>query len=148
MSLNVALALLMMAAAGVALAVQAPLNAGLSRSLGSPFGAAALSFGVGFALLLAVALAIGDGANLMRLAQTPPVLLLGGFLGAFYVVSTVLSVPLLGVLTTTGMLILGQMAGALLLDHIGAFGAPLRELSPLRLLAAAMVAGGVILSRW
>lgn len=148
MTTNGIIALLLMAAAGMALAVQAPMNAGLSRSLGSPVAAAAVSFGVGFGLLIIVTLSIGDGPGLLRLAQAPAWLMAGGVLGAFYVFAALWSVPVLGVLTTTGMLILGQMAGALLLDHVGAFGVTVRDLSPVRILAALMVAGGVVLSRW
>ena len=148
MTANVAAALLMMAVAGLAMSIQAPVNAGLSRSIGSPVAAAAISFGVGFVLLVAVTLATGDGPSLLRLGVTPWVGLLGGVVGAFYVFSALWSVSVLGVLTTTSMMILGQMTGSLLLDHYGAFGFVARELSPIRVLAAAMVAGGVILSRW
>ena len=58
------------------------------------------------------------------------------------------SVPVLGVLTTTAALILGQMVGAMVLDYIGAFGIAARDLSWTRLTAALLVGAGVILSRF
>ena len=147
MSNTTLIALALMAASGVAIAVQAPLNAMLGRGIGSPMGAAAISFGVGFIVLLALTLIIGDGASLTRLGAVPLWLLIGGAMGALYVFSALWSVPVLGVLTATTMLILGQMVAALLLDHFGAFGLPAQALSPTRLMAAALVAGGVVLSR-
>lgn len=148
MSNNVLFALALMAVSGVAIAVQAPLNAALGRSVGSAVAAAAVSFGIGFVLLLVLAVLIGDGAAFARLGTTPLWMMTGGALGALYVLSAIWSVPLLGVLTITTMLILGQMCAALLLDYFGAFGLPHRDISLTRVIAALMVAGGVILSRW
>ncbi|MCQ0093181.1 DMT family transporter [Roseovarius sp. M141] len=139
---------ILMAIAGGMVATQAPINAALGRGIGSPIGAATLSFGVGFVILLVVSVLIGDGPNLLRFARVPMWMLVGGALGAVYVFAALWSVPKLGVLTTTTLMIFGQMGAALLLDHIGAFGVAQHSVSPLRLLSAALVAGGVILSRW
>jgi transporter family-2 protein len=137
-----------MAVAGLAVAIQAPLNSALGRSIESSVAAAAVSFGVGFvALVLLVALS-GDSAAFARAALAPRWLLLGGLLGAFFVWASLWSVPVLGVLTTTAALILGQMVGAMVLDYIGAFGIAARDLSWTRLTAALLVGTGVILSRF
>ena len=141
------LALIFMALAGLAVAIQAPLNSALGRTIESSI-AAAVSFGVGFvALVLLVALS-GDSAAFGRAALAPRWLLLGGLLGAFFVWASLWSVPVLGVLTTTAALILGQMVGAMVLDYIGAFGIAARDLSWTRLTAALLVGAGVILSRF
>ena len=137
-----------MAASGVAIAVQAPMNAALGRAIGSPMGAAAVSFGIGFVILIGLTIMLGDSASLAKLREVPLWLLLGGALGAAYVFSALWSVPILGVLTAMSMLILGQMVAALVLDYIGAFGVPQKEISPARILAAALVAAGVVLSRY
>ena len=142
------LALIFMALAGLAVAIQAPLNSALGRTIESSLTAAAVSFGVGFvALVLLVALS-GDSAAFGRAALAPRWLLLGGLLGAFFVWASLWSVPVLGVLTTTAALILGQMVGAMVLDYIGAFGIAARDLSWPRLTAALLVGAGVILSRF
>lgn len=142
------LALILMAVAGLAVAIQAPLNSALGRTIDSSVAAAAVSFGVGFvALVLLVALS-GDSATFGRAALAPRWLLIGGLLGAFFVWASLWSVPVLGVLTTTAALILGQMVGAMVLDYIGAFGIAARDLSWTRLTAALLVGAGVILSRF
>jgi transporter family-2 protein len=142
------LALILMAVAGLAVAIQAPLNSALGRTIDSSVAAAAVSFGVGFvALVLLVALS-GDSAAFGRAALAPRWLLLGGLLGAFFVWASLWSVPVLGVLTTAATLILGQIVGAMVLDYIGAFGIAARDLSWTRLTAALLVGSGVILSRF
>lgn len=142
------LALILMAVAGLAVAIQAPLNAALGRSIDSSVAAAAVSFGVGFVTLVLLAALSGDSAAFGRAALASRWLLLGGLLGAFFVWASLWSVPVLGVLTTTAALILGQMVGAMVLDYIGAFGIAARDLSWTRLTAAFLVGAGVILSRF
>jgi transporter family-2 protein len=56
-------------------------------------------------------------------------------------------VPRLGVVTMIAALILGQLVGAIILDAVGAFGLPVKEIGWQRIVAVALVAGGVILSR-
>jgi transporter family-2 protein len=134
-------------AAGIGFAIQAPLNASLGRVLGSGVAAAAVSFGVGFAALLALTLAFGHGAAFTRLAGAPPVLWLGGLLGAAVVWSMLWSVTTIGILTAFAALLLGQLSAALVLDAMGAFGAPVTPITWTRLLALILVGGGLILSR-
>lgn len=58
---NQALAILATVLAGGFIALQAPINAGLGRAVGSPIAAASISFGVGTAALVAVTLLLGGG---------------------------------------------------------------------------------------
>ena len=141
-------AIALVTVAGAAIALQSPLNAALGRHIASSLGAATVSFGVGFALLLIVTIAYGDGGRLLDAAHAPRVLLTGGILGAFLVWATLSSVTVLGVLTMSAVLILGQIAAALVIDHMGLFGVAAREVSLTRLLAAGLVAAGVVLSRY
>lgn len=144
--MTVILPLLAVVLGGVAVAVQAPLNAALSRSLGAPLPAAAVSFGVGFVLLLGLSLATSP-AGFARLASVPLWQLAGGILGAWYVWAVIWGLPALGAVSAIAALILGQMAAALVLDAIGAFGMTVQAITPQRLLAAGLVAAGLVLSR-
>jgi transporter family-2 protein len=132
---------------GVAIAVQAPINAALGRGLGGPVPAAAVSFGVGFLVLVAVSLLQGQGAAYLKLPQMPVWTLLGGVLGAWYVFAAVWGVSSLGVVTLVAALVLGQMAAALVIDATGILGMAVRDITPTRIAAAAMVLGGLVLSR-
>jgi bacterial/archaeal transporter family-2 protein len=132
---------------GIALAVQAPLNAALARSLASPVAAAAVSFGGGFIILLALTLLTAGTAPLLGLPKAPLWQWFGGALGAFYVWAVITAVPGLGVVTAIAALILGQMVTALIIDATGAFGMSVREIGWQRLLAVALVTVGLVLSR-
>ena len=147
MNWNVLAPLAVVSVGGVAVAVQAPVNSALSRAIGNNLFAATISFGVGFVLLLALSTARGAVPTLGDLRAAPWWAWLGGVLGALYVWSAIYSVPKLGVVTMIATLILGQLVGAIVLDAIGAFGLPVKEIGWQRILAIVMVAGGVILSR-
>ncbi len=134
-------------AAGLGFAVQAPLNAALGRGIGGGLAAAAISFGVGFAALLALTFAFGQGPAFGRATAMPLHYWAGGLLGAFVVWAMLWSVPAIGILTAISALLLGQLSAALLLDAVGAFAAPVHPITPTRVLAVALVTGGLILSR-
>lgn len=134
--------------AGACISLQAPLNAALGRAVQSPLVAAAISFGVGFVLLTLLALMLGEGRGFADAVKQDWRLWLGGVLGAFYVWTIVWAMPRMGVLTATCALALGQMVAALALDRMGAFGLPIREISLPRILAALMVGGGIVISRF
>ncbi len=132
---------------GTASAMQAPINAALARELGGTIPAVVVSFGVGFLVLLVVALVQGHGAAFLKLPQVPVWMLFGGCLGAWFVLSSVWGVSTLGVLTLAAALILGQMTAAMVIDATGALGVTAREITPTRIAAAGLVMAGLLLSR-
>lgn len=141
-------AVVLVVLAGACISLQAPINAALGRAVHSPLVAAAISFGVGFALLTLFSLAMGEGRSYASALRQDWRLWLGGVLGAFYVWTIIWTLPRMGVLTAICALALGQMLAAIVLDRLGAFGMPVREVSVPRLLAAVMVGGGLVLSRF
>lgn len=140
--------LLATVAAGVAITMQAPINARLSAHAGDGMAAAAISFGVGLALLVALTAFRGAIPSVERLAGVPWWAWTGGLFGAGYVWAALWSVGSLGAITLAAALILGQMVAALLVDATGAFGLDVREITPQRFAAVALVAAGVVLSRF
>jgi len=133
---------------GVAIAVQAPINAALGRGLGAPVPAAAVSFAVGFLVLVAVSLVQGQGGAYLKLNQVPMWTLAGGFLGAWYVFAAVWGVSTLGVVTLVAAMVFGQMAAALVIDATGILGMAVREITLTRVAAAGLVMAGLVLSRF
>jgi transporter family-2 protein len=140
-------AILATLAGGFAVALQAPINGRLSAGLGDSIAAAAVSFAVGFATLALLTLMRGAVPAADRWAAMPWWAWVGGALGAFFVWSTTWSVGRLGVVTLVSAVILGQMAAALVIDAVGAFGLPAREITAQRLAAVGLVAAGLVLSR-
>jgi transporter family-2 protein len=133
--------------AGAALAVQAPINAALSRGLGDATLASAASFLVGFLVMAAVCALRGAWPGAGAVGQVPLWAWVGGSMGAFYITVLIVAVPLTGALTAAAATILGQMVMAMLLDRFGAFGMLVQEITWQRLAGLAMVLGGLVLSR-
>lgn len=131
---------------GAALAFQAPINAALATSIGDPVWAAAISFGVGFVLLSAIAIIRGTSPSLRQFQGIPWWALTGGALGAIWVLAAIWSVPKLGVVTMFSAMILGQMIAALAIDSAGMLGLAVRDISAARVASLGFVAIGVLLS--
>ncbi|WP_294620331.1 DMT family transporter [uncultured Roseovarius sp.] len=148
MSSTYVMALGLAAAAGVAISLQNPINAGLARHIGSSLGATTICFAVGLIALVIATTLFGQWPEVMQSPQAPLILLSGGLMGAFLVWAALYSVPILGVLTLVAVLILGQIVAALVIDHFGLFGLEAQAISLNRVLAAALVLAGVILSRF
>ncbi|MDP2086488.1 MAG: DMT family transporter [Gemmobacter sp.] len=144
---TIILALAALMAAGAALSVQAPINAALARGLGDPIVAACANFLVGFVVLLAVCLVRGVGPQAGALTLTPVWAWVGGALGACYVVALIWSVPQTGALTAAATVIFAQLAAALALDRIGAFGLTVQDITWQRLAGLGLVMAGLLLSR-
>jgi transporter family-2 protein len=139
-------AYLITALVGAALAVQVGLNAIVRVQVGSAAGAALSNFVVGTAAL-AVALLVtrapvpsGD-----QLAGLPWWAWLAGLAGATYVASSAVIGPMIGGAAFIALIVAGQMIGAMMLDHYGALGFPVRPVDGMRLAGAALVVLGVVL---
>jgi transporter family-2 protein len=52
------------------------------------------------------------------------------------------------VATTIALLIAGQLAAALIVDHFGWLGVPVRPVNPYRVLGGGCLLAGVLLIRW
>lgn len=147
MNLSILLPFLGIVAGGAMLAAQAPVNASLARAVGDPLLAACISFGIGFLALSVIGLARGAWPTGAALAGAPWWSWLGGVLGAFYVAVVIWGVPKLGAVSMIAALVFGQLVAALVLDALGAFGLPVHAVSWQRLLAAALIFSGLLLSR-
>jgi bacterial/archaeal transporter family-2 protein len=132
--------------AGVVLIVQVGVNSSLRGAVGSPVMAALISFLVGSAGLLVFLLLMRvRWPDRAQLTAAPAWAWLGGLLGAFYVVSTIIVGPRLGAAALLALIVLGQLVTSLLVDNFGWLGFPEQPLTPLRLLGALMLFGGVLL---
>lgn len=133
--------------AGAMVALQAPTNAMLAKAGGSAVLAALISFAVGTAALLAVWLMSGNRPGTSAFAGLPWYAWIGGLYGAVFVAVAAYAAPKIGVASLITIGIAGQIAMALLLDHIGAMGLPRDQISIGRVLGALLVLVGVVLVR-
>ena len=134
--------------AGAMMPTQAAINSKLSTYVQSPVLSAFFSFIVGVIALLLYILVSGIPlSQLNGIKNAPPISLLGGICGAFFVTSAVICVPRLGIALTFSILILGQMLITLPIDHFGFLGVPIKEINLPRILGVILVIIGVFLIR-
>ena len=135
-------------AAGAMLPFQAGMNARLAHFVESPIRASLVSFVVGTVVLLVLSIAIFKPLpSGSKLAGAPWWVWVGGVLGAFYVVVTVVSAPRVGAATLIAALIAGQMVASLVVDHFGWVGFPVHHVSAGRVVGLVLLFAGVLLVR-
>jgi transporter family-2 protein len=133
---------------GALIAMQPLMNAVLARATGSPFGAAAISILVAFMGAMVMILVTGRGdTSRAALASVPWWIYLAGLTGTAFVAGGVVIAPVTGALLFFLCIIAGQLLGATLADHFGAFGLDIRPTSLPRLAGIALVLAGVVLVR-
>lgn len=131
---------------GLALPLQAGINAELRTWLGHPLQAALISFTVGTSALVVLVLTMGlSWSNVSSLGRAPWWVWFGGLLGATYVSMTIVLAPRLGAATMIGAAMAGQLIGSLVMDHYGIVGYSVRSISFERILGAVLLLVGVIL---
>jgi bacterial/archaeal transporter family-2 protein len=141
-------ALALATAIGGAVAVQAPLNSILGRSVGA-LPATVIAFTVGLAAVLAVSVVAGSVGGLAHAGDAPWWALIGGgLLGAIYVASIVWTVRALGAGGLTAATISGQLALALVIDHFGWLGVERQPITVAKLAGLALLAAGTWLIVW
>jgi transporter family-2 protein len=132
--------------AGALMPVQAGVNAKLRVFLGDAVTASLVSFAVGTLALLAYMLvARTPWPPVAAAAAAPWWSWLGGALGAFFVAVTVLLAYKLGATGLMAWIIAGQLIGSVLLDHTGAIGFAVREITWQRLAGVALLFAGAVL---
>lgn len=138
-------AVALMVIAGGMIALQAPINSTLGKSVGT-FAAASISFLVGSVALVAITVLVaggfGDVGNARELA---PYYLIGGLLGAVYVTAALVTVRELGAGGVTAATITGQLVLSVVVDRLGVLGLDQRPLSAQRILGIALLVAGTFL---
>ena len=133
--------------AGALLPVQAGVNVQLRGLLGNPIVAAFVSFAVGTLCLLAYLVAVRpETAGWAGVVRTSWWHWTGGLLGTLLVVSSIVLAPRLGASVLFALIVAGQLAASVLIDHFGLFGYPRRPADLVRLLGVALVCVGVVLA--
>lgn len=131
--------------AGAVMPFQAGINAKLRQSLGSPLQAALVSFFVGTVALAAVVVMAPAPWPRSGLDRAPWWAWTGGFLGAFFISASVVLSPRLGALALVALVVTGQLAAALALDHFGLLAFPKVPISSGRVVGAALLVVGLLL---
>lgn len=131
---------------GVLVSAQPPLNAILSRAVGNPFGATVISIFIAFTCAVLILTVTGRGdISRTTLATVPWWVYLAGVVGALFVASGAVIAPVTGALLYFVCIVAGQLLGSMAMDHFGAFGLAVREVSAWRLAGFGLVMTGAIM---
>ncbi|MGH8771960.1 MAG: DMT family transporter, partial [Burkholderiales bacterium] len=136
--------------AGAILPIQGAVNALLRADLDAPLAVGAISFvvataGMALVFLLTAIATEAPRPQMRALPSMPWWGWLGGFVGAYYVVTVFMSIPEIGTAGTVGLTIVGQQLVSMLVDRYGLLRLPQRPISGLRLTAVVLLLAGVAL---
>jgi transporter family-2 protein len=138
------LAVLITAVAGGLIAAQAPINAGLGKATGS-LPAALVSFSIGTAALAAIVILSGKAGGLDSTFDVSWYYLLGGLLGAVYVLNALIAVSAIGAGGVAAATIFGQLTASVVIDRLGLFGLDEVPLTPDRVVGVVLLLAGTVL---
>jgi transporter family-2 protein len=136
--------------AGAGLPIQGAINAQLRLDLQAPVTVGAFSFVVAtaaMALVLLVRQAVSSAPRprAAPLRQVPWWGWIGGLVGAMYVTSVFLLIPVIGTAPTVALTVAGQQLASLVVDRYGLLRLPRRPIVPTRLAGVALLLVGVLL---
>ena len=135
-------AVVVAAVIGGLVAVQAPLNSQLGRTVGG-VNASVVALFVSFVALLALAVVTDGLGGIRRIGDAPlHVALGGGLVGGLFVGSIVFTVRALGVGSLTALTIAAQLAVALAIDHFGWLGVERSPVTATRLSGVVLLGVG------
>ncbi len=139
------MAVLLTALTGGLVALQAPINSHLGRSIGT-FQTVFLSFAIGALAMAAIAaLTRGGLGQLSGVRDVSILYLTGGLLGAAYVGSVLVTVRYIGLGGVTVATISAQLAVAVVVDHFGWLGVEKQPIDLARVMGVVLLAAGTYL---
>jgi transporter family-2 protein len=139
------LAVVLTATTGGLVAMQAPINGNLGRTIGS-WQAAFLSFAIGtVALALVASLAKGGIGQISEVRGVRWYYLTGGLLGAVYITSVIVTVGTLGAGGIVAATIAGQLAVSIVVDQFGLLGVERQPITVTKVAGVALLAAGTYL---
>ncbi len=138
-------AVILTAGVGGLIALQAPINSMLGKSVGS-FQAAFVSFLLGTVVLAVIAaVAKGGFSNMGEIKNLSWYYLTGGILGAAYVTTVLVTVRELGAGPVVAATIAGQLTMSVVLDQFGLLGLPKDPITIGKVAGVLLLAAGVYL---
>jgi transporter family-2 protein len=141
---NQVLAAIGTAVVGGLIALQAPINSGLGKTINT-FPAAAVSFTVGTLVLVGIVLVKGEAGSVSGIVDVKAQYLIGGLLGAAYVTTVLVTVRTLGAGGVTAATVAGQLTAAVIIDRLGILGLEGKPITLGRVLGVLLLFAGTLL---
>ena len=136
--------------AGLMLPIQVAFNSRLTSFSGSLVVSSLVSFVVGTLALIVYSIANPGLLNKasLQIWGAPTYAWLGGLVGAFFILTSLIVTPKLGLTLALCLVIGGQLTMSVLMDHFGWFGFAVRPFTFVKGLGLLCVVAGVVLMKW
>lgn len=129
---------------GALIPVQAATNTAFSKSVGNPIITGLMVFTVGLTgMILFTLLSRSSLPTVQQLTAAPTYSYLGGLIIATYVIMITILIPRIGVGTSIGLIVTGQIICAVAIDHFGLFNVAVRSIDATRAVGMVLMIGGV-----
>jgi transporter family-2 protein len=146
--MEILLAIIGAGSAGGLLAYGGAANAKLMQVTRSPIAAATINFVIGFSILaILLAFKVIGPLSINQLFQAPWWAFLGGALGATFVTLNTITIPKLGLTTTTMAIVFSQMLMSLMVDQFGLLGVTQHSISFPRFIGVTLLLVAVIITQ-
>jgi transporter family-2 protein len=131
---------------GIIMSIYLPMNSSVSRYLGSSITASVTFFMVALLTSIIIFLVFGQFDTVHKVKEVPIYLYLTGFISAFIVLGTTFLIPHIGARKFFILLIAGQIVMAVVVSHFGILESPKDPINMKKLIGAALVIMGAIIS--
>ena len=144
--LSIILTILIGILGGIAVGMQGPIVAQMSQRIGNAAGS--LVVHVSGAFLSGMLLVARGGENIQNWRSLSWYMAGSGFFGVVLYLTLNHTMPRLGATAALALIIIGQLAMGILIDHYGLFGGAVRPVDAARIIGAALlIAGGYLIVR-
>lgn len=134
---------------GMCLAVQSGINSQLKAVwTHNAVLAAAVSFSIGTVALFACVLLLRVSIPSFKGSTTKWWHWIGGLLGGYLVFAGAYLAPIVGAGTLVGLILMGQLSAAVVLDHFGLIGFKKKPINLSRSIGLVLLAAGVVIVRF
>jgi transporter family-2 protein len=131
---------------GIAVAIQTGVNSQLRHDTNNPIFTALISFSVGtVALIILYFLFFRQSPAFPQNYSFEWWKFTGGLMGVLYITGVVIAAPRIGAANALGFIVAGQFIAALVIDHYGWMGLPIKSISWYRVSGIALLLAGVYL---
>jgi bacterial/archaeal transporter family-2 protein len=131
---------------GVAVGIQSPIAGAMAQKIGGT--ASSFVIHLSGAILSGILLVAQGGEKIKEWHSLPWYMLAAGLWGLVLYLTINVTLPRLGSTMMVVLIIIGQLAAGVIIDHFGLLGVPVRQIDLSRVLGlAALVIGGFLIAK-
>ncbi|MEZ0537532.1 DMT family transporter [Caldicellulosiruptoraceae bacterium PP1] len=129
---------------GIFIGFQSPINSALGK-VTDPKVAAIWNNLLGLSALVFLGITTNSIYKFPTLFKSPPILLIGGLLGASIVYLSIITIPKIGAANFIAFIVLAQLLSSLFIDYLGLFGLPKKNIDISRIIGVLFLLIGAYL---